>query len=114
MGLDFFGNPSGWLLCLLWLSLFYVVFRILVGLLARSKQARALILARLHGVPITLVDVVTISLKGVDPLVVVKACVTAGQAGIAVPVAELRAHCLAGGDVETVAAGLLAARHAGV
>lgn len=110
----FFTAPPGWMLCLLWLSFAYVGFRTVIWGLLHTKQVRALILARLHRIPVSSIDIVTVSIQRIDPVPLVKACVTLQAAGLPVSFADLAALQRSGGNVEVLAGAALLARRLGI
>lgn len=71
--------------------------------------------ARLTGTDITLIDLILMSLKDIDPRVIVKCQVMAVQSGLpAMPTRDLEALYLAGGNVQRVTLALIAASRSGI
>lgn len=64
--------------------------------------------------PITLMNLVGMQLRKVNPTVIVRALISANQAGLSVSVRDVEAHYLAGGDVQRVITALIAADRANI
>ncbi len=89
---------------LLFLFLFLVIFLL--------KFVNLWIQAMLSKAPVGLLNLVGMQLRKVNPTVIVRALITATQAGLSITVRELEAHYLAGGNVMRVVTALIAADRA--
>ncbi len=89
---------------LLFLFLFLVIFLL--------KFVNLWIQAMLSKAPVGLLNLVGMQLRKVNPTVIVRALITATQAGLTITVRELEAHYLAGGNVMRVVTALIAADRA--
>ena len=65
-------------------------------------------------VPIDLLDLPLMRLRGVDPDLLVNVAVSLHKAGLQIPREQLEAHLLAGGNLEAVANALISAEKAGL
>ena len=78
------------------------------------KLAALSLRSRIAGAPVTIVQLLAMQLRRVDPVVVVNARVIAAHAGLDLATSDLELHALAGGDVGRVVNALVAAKQAGV
>jgi len=98
-------NLTYWIIgILLVLFLFLVIFLV--------KFVNLWIQAVLSKAPISLLNLVGMQLRKVNPTVIVRALISATQAGLSITVRELEAHYLAGGNVMNVVTALIAANRA--
>ncbi|MBI2923694.1 MAG: flotillin-like protein FloA [Planctomycetes bacterium] len=70
--------------------------------------------AFLSGAHVSIVDLIGMRLRKVDPRMIVINRITAVKAGLPIETNKLEAHCLAGGRVERVVKALIAASKAGI
>lgn len=70
--------------------------------------------AFLSGAPVSMLRVVRMRLRGVDPHVIVLNRIQAVKAGVEISTEQLESHHLAGGRVPLVVRGLIMARRAGL
>ncbi|MFO0983979.1 MAG: flotillin-like protein FloA [Planctomycetota bacterium] len=92
------------LLLLLALGFLAIIFR----------YANLYVQSVLAGAEVGLFQMVAMSLRKVDPAVIVRARITAVQAGLDVDARDLEAHYLAGGSVTSVVRAMIAADRAGL
>ncbi len=91
-----------------------LILVLVILLLFISKFLNLWIQAYLSKAPISLFTLVGMSLRKVNPTTIVRALISAIQAGLAVTVRDLEAHYLAGGDVYRVVNSLIAADRANI
>jgi len=89
-----------------------LIFVVLFLVIFLTKFVTLWIQAIASKAPIGLLDLVGMQLRKVSPAVIVRAMVSAVQAGISVTVRQLEAHYLAGGNVMNVVTALIAADRA--
>jgi uncharacterized protein YqfA (UPF0365 family) len=89
-----------------------IVGVILIAILA--KYLNLYIRAVFSGAGISILELIGMSLRKVDPTLLVNAKVRVVQAGVTVPTRELEAHYLAGGNVQKVVSAIIAADRAGI
>ncbi|QQL43942.1 flotillin-like protein FloA [Sulfuriroseicoccus oceanibius] len=70
--------------------------------------------ARIAGAPVSMLNLVAMTLRKVPPSLIVDARITAAKAGLSRTTDELEAHFLSGGDVNSVVLALIAADKAGL
>lgn len=97
-----------------WVGIIVLGLLALVLLIVIFKYGLLWIRATLSGAHIKLLDLVGMSLRKVDPLVLVNAKVMLVKAGIPITTDKLEAHYLAKGNVIRVATSLIAANKAGI
>ena len=98
-------------------NLFYVVVGVvlivvLILVIFLLKFINLWIQAQLSKAPVSIFVLVGMSLRKVNPTVIVRAMISSIQAGIPISVRELEAHYLAGGNVMRVVSALIAADRA--
>jgi uncharacterized protein YqfA (UPF0365 family) len=100
-------NLTYWIIgILLFLFLFLVIFLL--------KFINLWIQAILSKAPISLLNLVGMQLRKVNPTIIVRALISSTQAGLSLSVRELEAHYLAGGNVMNVTTALIAAQRANI
>ena len=97
-----------------------VIASLLAFLLVAVKYGRLWLQARMSSTDVTLVSLIGMSLRNVNPTTIVTAQVMASQAGITIShgrgtsTSFLEAHYLAGGDVNRVVLAIISANRAGI
>jgi len=106
------GQNDGMLTVIILLVVGIVLLLVLGGVVVRfgSLWMQAL----LSGAPISILDLVAMRLRRVDPGVITRARIMAKKAGIEIPANMLEAHYLAGGNVISVVQALIAANKASI
>ena len=87
---------------------------LLVFFLVVANFGLLYIQAFLSGAHVSIVDLIGMRLRKVDPRMIVINRITAVKAGLPIDTNKLEAHCLAGGRVERVVQALIAASKAGI
>ncbi|MCC6785608.1 MAG: flotillin-like protein FloA [Planctomycetes bacterium] len=89
-----------------------VLLVVLVLVILLLKFVNLWIQAQLSKAPVSIFQLIGMSLRKVNPTVIVRAMISSIQAGIPISVRELEAHYLAGGNVMRVVSALIAADRA--
>ncbi|NLM18088.1 MAG: hypothetical protein GX221_10265 [Candidatus Riflebacteria bacterium] len=97
------------------LSAIIIFFSIIsIAVLLRFFPIRLWFTARLSGLKISIVDLIGIRIRGINPKDIVMAAIALYKNGNYVSIDKLEAHALAGGSTMTVAQALIAAQKAGI
>jgi uncharacterized protein YqfA (UPF0365 family) len=89
-----------------------VIILVLIVVIVLLKFINLWIQAYLSKAPISIFVLIGMSLRKVNPAVIVRAMISSRQAGIPIDVRDLEAHYLAGGNVMRVVSALIAADRA--
>ena len=92
----------------------FVVILIFVTCVGQYMSAGLWLQARSAGVPVGMLHLTTMRLRGVEPRLVVLPLIMGRQAGLAITEHHLEAHYLAGGDLNNVIKALIEAHRAGI
>ncbi|WP_435005962.1 flotillin-like protein FloA [Tundrisphaera lichenicola] len=110
-------NPGGWGYVML-ATIAFIAFVVLILALVMAKYFNLWIQAKFSEAKVTLVELVGMSLRKVNPNIIVRSKIMAVQAGLSekdgVTTRSLEAHYLAGGNVPNVVRALIAANRADI
>lgn len=86
----------------------------LIVVLVLVKYGMIWVRAYVTGAPVSIVNLVAMSVRKVPPALIVDSRITAAKAGLTMSTDELEAHYLSGGDITSVVLALVAADKAGL
>jgi uncharacterized protein YqfA (UPF0365 family) len=97
-----------------WVALAVVAVIGLVFLLVIGQYIQLWLQAWLSGAPVSLLDLIMMRLRKVNPSTIVLNRISAKKAGLDIPTTHMEAHYLAGGRVTNVVRAMIAAEKAGI
>ncbi len=105
---DFSNNP--WL----WGSLLVIVLILIILFAIVFQYMGIYVNAMVSGARVSLIDLIGMRLRRVNPSNIVRSRIQASRAGLNVTTAEMESHVLAGGDVQRVINAMIAAHKANI
>ncbi len=97
-----------------WVALAVIAVIGLVILLIIGQYLQLWVQAWLSGAPVSLLDLIMMRLRKVNPSLIVINRISAKKAGLDIPTSHMEAHLLAGGRVTNVVRAMIAAEKAGI
>lgn len=91
-----------------------VVLPMLAVVLVVLSHLGLFIQAKSSGVEVSMVELVTMRLRGLSPVELVEHFITLSKAGVEIDMPRLEAHCLAGGNLDNVADAVVSASKSGL